>query len=298
MIPFCSLQIRYTNKKLTESERHSAFLKIAEHKSVEKSNFLAHKSYSWVLYKTPLDVIQALTRKPQPGILLTVFLDEVSRIYDPNILVLTPSINSPGVKEKIRELGGEIVDEISENDRHSYVCDFGSFHKFAIAYEKLFGHYIIHFKNILNEDLWKFETINDVGSGRLSSSEMKTIMEMKRSIQPPLPKEIDPRTRNSFHNPPPPPAVNSTEERRFRFYIRVKNDFNDWSKVDDFIHELDGYKSTHIMDSRDNSAWRFIRAEFDSDENAGDAYNLMQLFPVETKVHYFIDFLKNSCFSG
>lgn len=300
MKPFSALKVRYTNKKMGEIEKRAIFDKLVDGKFTESFNFQADPDFSLVFFRAPIDVIRTLTRRPQPGILLTVHIDDFSKTLDPNVLTveIKPFSLKSRVKEDVEECGGVVVDQtLKPSGTLLYTCDFGDFHKCAIAFEKLNPHYYLHFNKINPEDLWKHEIINDLSIK--SSPKQKLASKDQEDLSPstPLP-DILPCV------PPTPPisTYNTTycvapqqtikQERRFKFYIKVRNDSVSVSKLDEFVHEIDGYKSSMIMDSIDDPKWRYIRAEFETDEQTEDAYNLIQLLPVETKVHYFHDFLK------
>ncbi|KAL5291380.1 hypothetical protein ACFFRR_010652 [Megaselia abdita] len=303
MRPFSSLKIRYIDKNMKESERRTIFNKMKESKYTESSNFEAYPDISLVFFKKQIDVVKILKMKPPLGVLLSVHLDEYSKTLDPQMLILTtkPSGLKEHVKRDVEECDGEIVERTEEdNGEFSYICDFRSFQKCAVAYEKLNFYYIITFKKITRQDTWKFDVINNMLDNispsekrPISTSSAKEICQLLLPppppplSQPPLPKEV-------ISVPPPPPISYKpiNQERRFKFYIKVQNDIISISKLDNFVHELEGYKSSWIMDSKCDPKWRYVKVEFDTDENTEDAYNLMHLFPVETKIHYFLDFLK------
>lgn len=305
MRPFSTLKVRYIDKRMGEDQRRTIFDKLVENKITESSNFQADPEFSLVFFKASVHVTRALTRRPQAGILLTVHMDELSKTMDPQMLIVQtkPFSLNGRCKEDINQCGGEIVETVEErNGLFAYTCDFGNFLRCAEAYEKLFLTYYVSYKKISPEDTWKHEVINDLSD--------KTI---RRAIPiSPIPPEIvvvpeptPPQQSPVIQRIPPPTPVGvmkdcnltlslpiANEERKFKFYIKVRNDARTVSRVDEYVHELEGYKCSWIMDSKSDPKWRYVRVEFETDEHTVDAYNLMQLFPVENKVHYFIDFLK------
>ncbi|KAL5291385.1 hypothetical protein ACFFRR_010657 [Megaselia abdita] len=310
MKPFSTLKIRFIDKNMGEVERRLIFGKLADNVCVESASFDANPDYALLFYKCPSDVIKVLTRRPPNGILMTVHLDDLSKSLDPQILEVRPRpmCLKGRLQDDVKECGGIIFDK-GENFKGDtkYFCNFGSFYKLAIAWEKLFSNYFLYFRQINPSDTWKHDVINDI-SGKLYSVERRVLKDIenvahekqseprpslpppvipdKLPTAPPAPIKIDCNTKLNISLP----IVSA--ERKFKFYIRVQNDSQSVSKLDEFIHELEGYKKSMIMDSRSDPKWRYIRAEFDTNEQTEDAYNIMQIFPIQTKVHYFLDFLK------
>lgn len=295
MRPFSTLKIEYTDKSFGDKERQAIFSILADSKYAESSNFVANPNYSLVFFKGPFDVIKALRRRPQPGVKLSVYLDDLSKTFDPHMLIVEtkPNALKGRAKGDIEECNGKIVGQIEKNNgQFNQICDFGSFHKCAIAYEKLYPHYFLSFKKLGLEDIWKHSVMSDLSENCLRkeneniSCKVKE-MEADQTFISPTPPKI-----NNIPECDPPTPYKKFDDRKFKFYVRVPNDSSLIFKLDEFVHELEGFKCSWIMDSKSDPKYRYFRVEFETNEQTEDAYNLMQLFPVETKTHYFMDFIK------
>lgn len=293
MRPFSSLKIRYLDQNMGKRQRRAIFDKITDNPHVESYNFEAAPDFSFVFYKFPIHLVRALSKPPHPGVLLIVHIDDLSRTLDPQMLTVQtkPMCLKGRVQADVEECKGKVIDQFEEhNGQLTYTCDFGNFRQCVIAFETLHSHYFVAFKKIKPQDTWKHEVINKMYDNQVirSISESPMVQEVQPHVMPPTSRLETTRSCGpSFIQP-----TGGNTDRKFKFYIRVQNDVRAIQILDAYVHELEGYKCSWIMDSKCDPKWRYIRVEFETDEHTEDAYNLLQLFPVETTVHYLIDFLK------